>query len=146
MSVADPEYKIHLSGSGSFTQNGPDGGALKWSFDVTAVYVGDGLSMNIAFGYDGDLQGSSSHIAGSVLSSIRATANAGGRTAQAGMDESLSLDLSLDGTCSTYITDGALEAKRVWTARPSDDDLWRDVAAKITWTGCGQATIQWSTS
>jgi hypothetical protein len=137
----DYEYDITVNGWISLTQNGEDSGALRWDLDVTNTYAGaDGASATIAYRHDGELQASSGRVVGSVLSSISASASTGGNSTRVGFDESVAVDVTLAGSCATFVTNGTLEAKRVWTVRPSADE--RDAGAKVTWTGCGQATIQ----
>ena len=48
---------------------------------------------------------------------------------------------------SACVTGGSVEVKRVWTARPAGSTAadFKDVAAKITWTGCNALTVAHST-
>jgi hypothetical protein len=50
----------------------------------------------------------------------------------------------VESSCPSPIIGGSLEAKRVWTQKPSGTSV-ADHAAKLTWTGCNQATFQTST-
>jgi hypothetical protein len=63
-----------------------------------------------------------------------------------GLAQSVDLDLALDAaTCPTNVTDGRLEAKRVWTERPPDTTDDGGVGGVLlTWTGCGTADVQYS--
>lgn len=94
----------------------------------------------------GSLAVTESTIVGDMASELRMTASGGGQSMSVGVDESVDLDLTYAdaAACATRITGGTVEAKRVWTARPAgvDPAEMPDAAAKVTWTGCGTATVQ----
>jgi len=77
------------------------------------------------------------------LSSLTLSINAQGQSASAGVDEAVDIDVVFDAGPPSCITSGTVEAKRVWTQRPSGATSTQlpDEAAKVTWTGCGTATI-----
>lgn len=88
-------------------------------------------------------------IVGHMGTELALSATISGRSVTVGVDESVDLDLTYAdaATCATRVTGGTLEAKRVWTARPTGVSTAQlpDAAAKVTWTGCGQATVQYGT-
>jgi hypothetical protein len=53
-------------------------------------------------------------------------------------------NLTLNSTCMSDITNGSLEAKRVWNTRPAGFTATQlpNVGVKVTWTACGQFTFQ----
>lgn len=97
----------------------------------------------------GSLAVTDTTIVGHMASELLLTASANGLTMHAGVDESVDVNVTYTDavTCATRVIAGTVEAKRVWTARPqgaTPADL-PDAAVKITWTGCGTATVQYGT-
>jgi hypothetical protein len=134
----------HLSWSGD---------SLSWSYTVatslstgeTDSYTGSGtlsVTATAAQGHE-DIEWSSGQ---------PPTGVGPGRLAQA-LDLDVTYDQSctvpcttingVESSCPSPIIGGSLEAKRVWTQKPSGTSV-SDHAAKWTWTGCNQATYQTS--
>jgi hypothetical protein len=139
---------------GSVTVNGQvalaaDGQTLTWDLTyVVALTMGSSgvssLSMSGNLHTAGKVVVTATTAVGSVGSEVSLTVSAGGRTATAGVDESLAFDVTRSNGCATGVTGGTLEAKRVWTTRPSDTTAATlpDEALKVEWTGCGAATVR----
>lgn len=125
---------------------------LDWGLQVGEHLVMSGTtsgSADASFNLTGSLTVTDTAIAGHMESGLFMTASASGQTMRAGVDESVVVDVTYTDpvTCPTRVTAGTVEAKRVWTARPqgaTPADL-PDAAAKITFTGCGAATVQYGT-
>lgn len=81
---------------------------------------------------------------GAITSEVSLTVSAGGQTVSAALDESLAFDVTRSDTCSSGVTGGTLEARRVWTSRPAGVPAAQlpDEAARVEWTGCGTATVR----
>jgi hypothetical protein len=81
---------------------------------------------------------------GTMAQEVSLTISAGGQSASAAVDESVAFDVTRAASCGSGVTGGTLEAKRVWTARPSGatSTTLPDQALKIAWTGCGTGTVQ----
>jgi hypothetical protein len=62
----------------------------------------------------------------------------------AAFDESLAFDVTRSSNCSSGVTGGTLEARRVWVSRPTGVPASQppDEAARLEWTGCGTATVR----
>jgi hypothetical protein len=135
--------------SGKVTANGfvsiTNSETLKWDLTVGVTFAKTGAGGGSASGSAhraGTLTMTSTAIKGSMLGELSASATAGGASESAAVSESVELDTTyqLNPTC---VTGGTLEAKRVWTKRPSSGTV-HDGAALITWTGCGAGTIAFS--
>lgn len=137
---------------GSVTVNGDvalsaDRQTLTWDLTYGVVLNATGtsaLAMNGAMHSAGNVVATATTAVGSATSELSLTVSAGGQTASAAMDESLAFNLTRSDACASGVTGGTLEAKRVWASRPAGAtaaDL-PDEAAKVTWSGCGVATVQ----
>lgn len=122
---------------------------LAWDLHVEETMTMSGTTSMTASGsvhVAGSLVVTATTIVGHMESEALFTASAGGQTVSAGVDESVIVNVTYADavTCATRVIGGTVEAKRVWTARPQGATAvdYPDAAAKITWTGCGQATIQ----
>jgi hypothetical protein len=138
--------------SGSVTVSGDvtlsaDGRTVSWdlTYGVALTLSGSSpLTMSGTLHSAGTVTVTATTAAGTATSEIALNVSAGGQTASAALDESLAFDLTRSDACASGITGGTLEAKRVWTLRPtgaSPADL-PDEAARVAWTGCGTATVQ----
>jgi hypothetical protein len=72
-----------------------------------------------------------------------------GQSVRIGVAQAADLDATIAPAeaCSTRITGGTFEAKRVWTELPAEarqEPEFRDRGVKLTWTGCGTATALFS--
>lgn len=153
MDEVSPEGTFHLvvTASGTVAYAAATR-TLSWNLVVGESMQVTGTQSGSASGsvhMAGSLAVTETTIVGDMATEIRLTASANGQSMSMGMDESVELDLTYAdaATCATRITGGTVEAKRVWTARPpgaTAADL-PDAAAKVTWTGCGAATIQLGT-
>jgi hypothetical protein len=81
---------------------------------------------------------------GAIATEVALTVSAGGQTLSAAFDESLAFDVTRSSSCSSGVTGGTLEARRVWVARPTGVPASQlpDEAARLEWTGCGTATVR----
>lgn len=125
---------------------------LAWDVTVgeSVTMSGDTtLTMNGSIHLAGSLTVTATTIVGHLGSGVTMTVSDGVQSMSAGVEEAVDIDVTyVDAvTCATRVVGGTLEATRVWTARPQGAtaaDL-PDVAALVTWTGCGTATIQYGT-
>jgi hypothetical protein len=140
------------STSGSVTVNGDvslsaDGQTLTWdlTYGVGLTMSGtSALSMSGTSHSAGRVVVTAATAVGAMTSEVSLTVSAGGQTASAALDESLAFDVTRSDTCASGVTGGTLEAKRVWTTRPTGASPAElpDGAAKVEWTGCGTATVR----
>ena len=119
---------------------------VSWNLPAGMTSTSTSGSFGLSATQTGDMTVTSTAITGTELTTMTVNAVVNGTTYHAGLDQSVALDVNLDPACSTHAVEGTLEAKRVWTARPSGISATEapDAAAKVTWTGCGTATIQYS--
>ncbi len=125
---------------------------LSWDLRVGETVTVSGTTSGSAAGsvhMAGSLTVTETTITGHMTTEFAMTAAANGQSMAVGVDESVDIDVTYAdaAACATRVTGGTLEAKRVWTARPQGataDDL-PDAAARVTWTGCGTATIEYGT-
>jgi len=118
---------------------------LTWDLTVRIGLSGSpqGVSLNGSIHDSGNLTVTATTASGAMRRELDATASASGQSASVGMDESLDFDVTHADGC---VTGGTLEAKRVWTQRPQGASTaqLQDRGAKVTWTGCGIATVAFS--
>jgi hypothetical protein len=127
-------------------------GALGWDLGIGETMTMSGTTPMTVSGsvhLAGSLAVTATTIRGHMESELLVTASAGGQTERAGVDECVVVDVTYADavTCSTRVTGGTVEAKRVWTVRPQGATSidFPDAAAEVTWTACGEATIQYGT-
>jgi len=142
----------NTSTSGSVTVNGnvslsADGQTLTWdlTYGVGLTMSGTSpLTMSGTSHSGGRVLVTATTAVGAITSEVSLTVSAGGQSASAALDESLAFDVTRSDTCASGVTGGTLEAKRVWTTRPSGASPAElpDEAAKVEWTGCGTATVR----
>jgi hypothetical protein len=140
------------STSGSVTVNGDvslsaDRQTLTWdlTYGVALTMSGtNAITMSGTMHSAGSVVSTATTAVGTVGSEVSLTVSAGGQTVSAALDESLTFDVTRSDACASRVTGGTLEAKRVWTSRPSGASATQlpDAAAKVQWTGCGTATVQ----
>ncbi len=113
------------------------------TWDITAagtITVSTG-SVSFRLHESGTLTITDSTVTGNMLLEVSMKVTSGGQSASVGYSEALVLNLTYqqDPLC---ITNGTLEAKRVWSNRGgAPKTSLPDAAAKVTWTGCGVGTI-----
>jgi len=119
------------------------GGTLTWDFDSTTSAEISGYSSDIHLHDSGEVTADESTIRGNMLAELSATTTGGGTSFSLELSEALLLDLTyqVDPLC---VTDGTLEARRVWTRIPDGYPAaaTADRGVLITWTGCNQATVE----
>ncbi len=140
------------STSGSVTVNGEvslsaDRQTLTWdlTYGIGLTMSGSSpLAMSGTLHSAGLVVATSTTAVGDITSEVSLTVSAAGQTVSAALDESVAFDVTRSDTCSSGVTGGTLEAKRVWTSRPAGVPVAQlpDEAAKVQWTGCGTATVQ----
>jgi hypothetical protein len=138
--------KVQVDGSLAY-----DAALGKLNWDLTLVSNMTFSSMTpagtatVRFHESGALTVTDTTIKGDLLAELGMNASAQGQSVSLGVDEAVILDVTYAGT-PACVTGGTLEAKRVWTQRPSGASglQYADVGAKVTWTGCGQATAVYS--
>jgi len=140
------------SSSGSVTVNGEvalsaDRQTLTWdlTYGIGLTMSGTSqLAMSGTMHSAGRVVVSSTTAVGAITSEVSLTVSAAGQTVSAALDESVAFDVTRSDACSSGVTGGTLEAKRVWTSRPAGVPAAQlpDEAAKVEWTACGTATVQ----
>jgi len=140
------------SASGSVTVTGDvtlsaDGQTLAWDLTYGVALTMSGttaLSMSGTLHSAGRVLATATTATGAITSAISLTVSAAGQTTSAALDESLGFDVTRSVACAAGVTGGTLEAKRVWSTRPTGASSTQlpDAAALVEWTGCGTATIR----
>jgi hypothetical protein len=130
---------------GSFTISA-DGRSLTWDLTLDSDVNTTGATSSIQFHESGTVTVTDSTIKGDMLAEAQLSYSGGGVSVAYGMSEALILDITYQSS-PPCVTGGTLEARRVWTERPSGvpEGTLPDRAVKIVWTGCNQATIASST-
>jgi hypothetical protein len=145
ISDVDAHGTLHLDGSFTVSSDHRTfdwGLTLAGSITVTATdFSGTGT---IDFHESGTLTVTASTMQGNMLAELGASATAStGESDALGVHEAMVVDVTYRSSPSVCVTGGTLEAKRVWTRRPSGStatDL-PDKAARLSWTGCNAGTI-----
>lgn len=141
-------YHVVVTASGSVSY-AVASSTLTWDLRVVeSVTITGTTSGTVAasFHLAGSLAVTDTTIVGHMASELLVSASVAGQTMRVGVDESVDVDVTYADpvTCANRVVSGTVEAKRVWTARPqgaTPADL-PDIAAKVTWTGCGTGMIQ----
>jgi hypothetical protein len=121
-------------------------GTLEWDLTVTASMTAQQGSMTAAAHQAGALELTASTFKGKLRSEVDVTVRSGTSTMAAGVDEAVDVDVTYQTAPVACVNGGTLEVKRVWTRRPpgATAEETRDAAARVTWTGCGTGTIEFS--
>jgi hypothetical protein len=149
VTVADPDVTGKGGIDGSVTA--PNGTDLDWSLTVTfsLTSTSQGATVSATLHRSGHLSVTPGTISGQLLQDLSVTVSAPGGSGTAAIAESVDLhDLTYQTAPTRCITGGWLEARRVWTQRPSTStaDL-ADRGVVVTWTGtCGAGTFAHSKS
>jgi hypothetical protein len=120
-------------------------GSATWDLVINATITEPQLSVNATFTDLGNFAVTDTTAKAHGEASIQATANANGQSATIGVAQAADLDVTIapPATCSTRITGGTFEAKRVWTALPSQlqgQPGYTNQGVKVTWNGCSTTT------
>lgn len=118
------------------------------AYDLTArvTLTSADFSMTATSHQAGTLEVTATAMKAAMRTELDATMRAGVQSVAFGVDEALDVDVTYEQGPPPCITGGTLEARRVWTRRPSgvDPAQVRDAAARVTWTGCGTGTVEFS--
>lgn len=140
--------KEQVDGSLTFDQAK---GTLTWSLTVVDVttysYQGQGGSISMSAHESGTLTVTDTTIKGQMLAELGMSGGSAAGSASLGLAEAVTLDLTYADAmvCSSRVTSGTVEAKRVWTDRGGASAVQLpDKAAKVTWTACGVGSIAFS--
>jgi hypothetical protein len=118
---------------------------VTWSYTATLGYS-DGMAAT--YKDSGHFTVTATTVKAHDEAEFTARVTTGGKTSTYGIAQAADLDVTYGADCSSMITGGSFEAKRVWTQKPSDvsADRFKDKGVKINWTGCGSVTVQLSVS
>jgi hypothetical protein len=150
ITVTDPSMtsKVQVDGSLSFD---PVKGTLTWELTVSDAtsFTAQGVSgaASVHVHESGTLTVTDTTIKGQLLAEASASGSSAAGSASLGVSEAVTVDITYaDGAvCSSRVTSGTVEAKRVWTDRGGVSAAQLpDKAAKVTWTACGVGTIAFS--
>jgi hypothetical protein len=118
------------------------------TWDITANVQGARATTTYAIAtHDvGNFTATDGHVSGEAGSDISGSDSLNGQTvSRFALATSVSLDLGFQLAPNACVTSGNLEAKLVWTQRPSGVTV-SDKAVKIDWTGCGAFHVSHSRS
>ncbi|OFX21977.1 MAG: hypothetical protein A2V77_13025 [Anaeromyxobacter sp. RBG_16_69_14] len=134
---------VTLDGSVSMSSD-----TLTWSYTMTMDFSDASNSVAATYKDSGNFTVTATTAKAHDEAEFTAKVTTGGKTSTFGIAQAADLDVTHGTDCASTITGGSFEAKRVWTQKPSNvsDDLVKDKAVKINWTGCGSATMQLSVS
>jgi len=135
----DGTYSATVSGTAELLSDSH----AQWDLTIHETSTDTSVSFDFTYAFSGDLQGSDTALKGQLLESLDLSASGNGQSVALGLDESLDIDVTLDSACDSRVVGGTLVGKRVWTKKPDGFNA-TDKAARITWTACGEATIQLS--
>jgi hypothetical protein len=118
------------------------GAELVWELRIDVESDSAGYHSTISLLSAGNLSTSATGMRGQFRAESTVSLTGNGYAFAYGLSEALLVDLSFV-TTSACVVGGTLEARRVWTRRPSGvpATMYPDRGAKIIWTGCNQATI-----
>jgi hypothetical protein len=140
---------VSTDGSMTLTVNGKvvgRPGAVTWDVRYTVAFSSADARLAFAYHDVGDVAVTPATVVAHQEADIAASVSGGGQSASLGLAQAVDLDVAIDSTCATKITGGTLEAKRVWTKRPSGASSTEFVNRGVLfdWSGCGIATVQFS--
>ena len=128
-------------------------GSVTWGLDVHVVMASPDFALDAHYGDDGTFTVTESTAKAHQEVTLSATGRGGGQSATLALAQAADLDVTTvpPSSCASRVTGGTFEAKRVWTAVPNElrNDPqaaaeFKDRGVKLTWTGCGTATAQFS--
>lgn len=110
------------------------------TWDVTGGVSGtstNGITVNVNLHEAGNSSVTATKISGKALSESGGTVSGQGKSFSFGLATAVLMDLTYQSSPTSCVTAGTLEAKRVWTQKPSGvSGVPNDAAVKLTWTGC----------
>jgi hypothetical protein len=138
-----PGTTVTATLSGQVTRVAP--GNVNWDLAISVTIADPQMNITVHYDDTGDVAVAASTLKAHQEASIQATASASGKSLSIGMAQSADLDVTYASTCTTGVTGGTFEAKRVWTTVPSDlrnanPDQYRNKGVLITWNGCNTPT------
>src|SRR5205807_8959438 len=107
-------YNVTLNGSITATAN-----SVTWGISASFSGTDQGYSINMGMHYSGTMAVTATKITGNGLFDIGISVSGNGQSASAGMATAALVDLTYQSAPSFCITNGSVEVKRVWTARPA---------------------------
>jgi hypothetical protein len=130
-------------------------GSVTWDLRLGIHGAATGITLDAAYTESGTFAVTATTAKAHQQLAFSVTARGNGQSATLAMAQAVDLDVTHApvSACATRITGGTFEAKRVWTAVPSelrndpvDGPNYRDRGVKITWAPntCGQATVLFS--
>jgi len=136
-----------ISGSGySETLNGnltTGGGTVTWNLTVTYSYSAQNVTSNGTYNWTGQLTVTASTIVGQGRSSFSGHVVSGSTTYDYQYTAGFDANLTYQSSPSYCITGGTLEIRRTLNSTSNAQSIpVHDAAAKYTWSGCGQVTVQ----
>lgn len=140
-SSVDGTITVRVSGR---VVGGP--GNVRWDMTYNADFAGPDATLLFGYHDVGSVDVTATTLKAHQEADLGATMSSGGQRLELGLAQSVDLDLILDGSCDTRITGGTLEAKRVWTKRPSGASASElaDRGVLFSWLGCGVAEVRFS--
>jgi len=150
MDVSGQGVTAHISTAVNGTASlNPLTGTFAWDLRLVSDTTASGThtaAVHLDQHLSGTLTATATTLSGHIGGQFRASGTVDGTSVAAGFDESLDVNVTTTDalSCSSRITAGTLTASRTWITRPAGMTAAQlpDVSATVTWTGCGQATIQ----
>ena len=135
----------------SVTLNGTvSGTATSVTWNIQGSFSGtdpqSGVSVSLNVGYSGSFAVDATTVKGNALVNLGGSVSNGIQTVGFGVSEAVLVDVTYQSSPMSCLTGGTIEAKRVWTQRPTGAtsvDL-PDAGVKLTWLGCGNFNVQHS--
>ncbi|MCA1828328.1 MAG: hypothetical protein LC689_15500 [Myxococcales bacterium] len=126
-------FSVTLNGSMTVTAN-----HVSWG--LTAGFSGteNGETITISMHHTGDITVTDTKIVGNAASEFSGSVSAGGQSASFGFAVAVLFDLTYQTSPTACVTNGTVEVRRVWTAKPegASGAEFGDVGVKLIWSGC----------
>jgi len=121
---------------------------VTWNYTMKLAFSDTSASMTATYKDSGTFTVTATTAKGHDEADVSVSVTANGQSMTFGLAQAAELDVTHSADCSTVITGGTFEVKRVWTQKPSNasGDVFKDRGVKFNWTGCGSATVQFSVS
>ena len=127
-------FSVSLNGSITATA-----GHVSWSISAGFSGSDNGETISINMHHTGDITVTATKIVGNAASDFSGSVSAQGQSASFGFAVAVLFDLTYQTSPTSCVTDGTVEVRRVWTAKPqgATGAEFADVGVKLIWSGCG---------
>jgi hypothetical protein len=131
-------FTVTLNGSITATA-----GNVTWSIAAAFSGTENGTSISINMHHTGNISVTATKITGNAASDFSGSFSAQGQSASFGFAVAVLFDLTYQTSPTSCVTDGTVEVRRVWTAKPAGATgaAFSDAGVKLVWSGCNTFQI-----